>query len=171
MKTALMQVIARWRVWLRYRRAKHMLAICKKTYKTDKAAWKAERTRLVNFYEKQLATERKQFQLLHTEWANRFLQSQKLMSLSIATANLEDAVKPHLLSEFENAKQSEAPENLTPDQYTYFEEIQKAFWEDGVREGKSEIEIQAYWDKKEAEIMRQVRQEILPNGQSDNIAG
>ena len=162
--------IFRSRVWARYRRAKRAYIKLAASHANEEKAWKAERTRLVNFYEKQLATERKQFQLLHTEWANRFLQSQKLMSLSIATANLDEAVKPHLLENYDTPKTKDTVSMLTPEQYSYFSDVQKAFWEDGKAEGKSEAEIQAYWDAKESEILGQVRQEILTHGESTDTA-
>ncbi len=146
-------------VWRRFRVAKRREKRLLLQLEREKRAFQAKYEAQESFYQKQLAVERKRFELLHTEWANRFLQSQGLGSVSIATADLEEKVLPHLKNQ--PPKADEWTDLLTFDQKEYFQDLKDNFWRQGIEQGKSEADIYTVWkDSVEAQAIEDARQAI-----------
>lgn len=110
------------------------------------------------YYEKELAIERRKFYLVQLEWANRLLQSQKLLPISGVVANVEEDVSQS--ERFIKGKDVDPTDQLTNDQFTYFSDIKESFWSDGKDLGRSEAEIQLEWQHKLPSVIENVTREV-----------
>lgn len=139
---------SRFTLWCRYRRSRRQARREIAALKKELAEVTAEKRELERFFTRRMDVERARVLALNNAWADRFMQMQHLSPISIAAAHLEETVP-------------QRPEaDLTPAQSEYFDEMKKAFWQDGKALGKSEAEILGYWETKKFEILADTIQEI-----------
>lgn len=161
MGNSIRQVPLALKVWCRLRRAKKALARLKlelEEARDDLASseqyHKEEIESLKAKHEKALLTERFKNEILHTEWANRFLQLQKLGVLGINSSLVEERVDSVL-------QPTPTAQALTDAQEEELEFRKNKFFEDGLRAGKSPSEISQRWRELESDIISDVRLAII----------
>lgn len=130
-------------IWRRARRFRRLYLSLKKKYLLLKKVNEQEKQRLISHYEKRLAIEQTKVETLHSTWANRFLQLQKLSSLGVSTSLIEEVAESRLLNIGENSEDLE--EDLTPQQYLELENRRERFLQDGLSMNKSPAEIHNRW--------------------------
>lgn len=139
-------------VWRRARRFRRSYLSLKKKYGLLKKVHELEKQRLITHYEKRLAIEQTKVETLHSSWANRFLQLQKLSSLGVSTTLIEEVASTKLLDSGDLEENLE--EDLTPQQYLELENRRERFLQDGLSMNKSPAEIHNRWkDIKETVIL------------------
>lgn len=111
-----------------------------------------EKNSLTLRYERLLSVERKKNELLHVEWASRFLQLQNLSAIGLSLPSAQEAK-----ADIEDAQQVTKLGNAALiEETSYFSDLKEAFWEDGRKMGKSDAEINAYWSKKKDSVIQEV---------------
>lgn len=140
------------RLWFKLRRARKELSLLNQALEDLTEDSRVNLDIQKKFYEKQLAVERARNETLHTEWANRFLQLQKLSTLGISSSLIEEKALLKLPEvEF-------APElSLTSSQQIELEERKELFFNQGLEFGKDISEIHNRWRDIEPDIISQVR--------------
>jgi hypothetical protein len=100
-------------------------------------------------FEHQLAVERKRYELMMNAWADRFVNSNGLPSISPAAIDVESQV--------------DDPEQqilLNSDQIDYFNDVKAQFWADGMAEGADNIEIEHRWKELASNIKADVLEQL-----------
>ena len=129
-------------IWSRLRSARRQITRLRQTLTVADRKHAKKVEELTDFYENQLATERKRFELMLIGMTDRILQKQDLLPVSLATVDLNDKVAPHLKKKPEK---SDEVDLLTFDQQQYFKDLKNNFWNEGLEQNIPESEIYQRW--------------------------
>jgi len=99
---------------------------------------------LRRFYEKRLTVERLKVESLHLAWSDRLLQSQKLLTVSHITHDLDEKADNQL--EPVPQKPYDPEKDLSGDQMDFYLDAKDGFWEAELEMGRSESEIAHLWN-------------------------
>lgn len=116
-----------------------------------------EKALLIKHYEHQLSIERVRNETLHTEWANRFLQLQKLSTLGISTSLIEEKAA---LREAPTSGLDQDENALNPTQLIELDERREKFFRDGYALEKSRSEIENRWEDIKLDVIADVKMSV-----------
>jgi hypothetical protein len=142
------------RLWWRYCVSKRHYKRLLRKNTAEKRAFEVQLSEQKRFYERKLEIERLKVESLHLAWSDRFLQLQKLLTVSHITHNLDEKVDDALQAR--DTRPISPEQSLTHDQLNFFLDAKDGFWEAEIANGRSEAEIQRLWDNdyKSLEIAR-----------------
>jgi hypothetical protein len=151
-----MNILLNCRYFFKYRAVKRKYRNLKNHFAEYRQKQDSEKKALTAHYELQLAMERTRNESLHAEWANRFLQLQKLSGLGVTTSLIEEraALK---LPEALRTLESNDEESLSPSQYLEYQDRKQLFYQQGAEIGKSPSEINNRWEDVKQQIVADIR--------------
>lgn len=146
----------RFRLWARVCRARRRIKRLEYELKAQEAAFKKIRGSLTKHYETRLAYERTKSETIHQEWANKFLQLQKLSQMTVTTSLIEEKAAHQLLPEHKEEQEMD----LSPNQWLELQDRKDQFFKDGTELGHSLTEIHQKWRELEPDIAGDVKLSI-----------
>lgn len=148
------------RLWARACRARREVNRLKRTIEALTTDFESEKRLLTRHYEKQLAVERTRNETLHLAWADRWLQREKLATLSVSTSLIDEKAEAKLLQN--DAKDPDPAEDLTLNSSQMFElqERREQFFQDGRAANRSMSEIHNRWNDIKSEVIKDIRASI-----------
>ena|SRR5690349_13972442 len=139
------------RIWIRMAIARRALRRVELQLKQQAIAYQERESALIERYELALATERNNVQLLHKEWADRFLQLNKLQPMFVDN---NEVSSPRISSP--NTSTSNLEETMDYDTRQLYLDRKDQFWEDGEADNFSPAEIKARWEQIKNEVIMDV---------------
>lgn len=145
------------RLWVRVCRARRELKRLKLELKRERISNSREKRSLIKHYEVQLAQERTRNETLHLAWADRWLQREKLATLSVSTTLIKENSNLKLPEEFITPDVDDENYTLNAAQMFELQDRREHFFQEGLSMGKSPAEITNRWKDIEPEVMQDVR--------------
>lgn len=147
--------LLQWRFWARYRRARREYKRLKRQLEAQTSAFTKIKAKIISHYENQLATERARNETLHLEWANRFLQKDKLAPLGVSTSLIQEKAALKLPEDQRTLPDDEL--DLSSNQVLELQDRKDQFFRDGLNLEKSYAEIANRWEDIKLDVMQDVR--------------
>lgn len=144
------------RLWARATLARRALSRLKKQLIGVKLKAEIEKQFLIKHYEAQLAIERTRNETLHLAWADRWLQREKLATLSVSTSLIAEKAELKLKPE----DREELDESLSANQSLELQTRKEKFFQDGIALDKPAQEIQNRWQDIYQDVVQDVRMAI-----------
>lgn len=142
------------RLWGRVIWHRRQFKRLKKALKVQEESSKREIKSLTKHYEQQLAVERVRNESINTEWANRFLQHNKLASLGISTTLLTEKAALKVIPEYQDTQNDET---LTYNQNIELQERMDHFYSQGQELNRSPLEIRNRWEDIKEDVIADIR--------------
>lgn len=132
----------------------------KKLLLAEKEAKESKIQSLTRYYEEQLAVERTRNETLHLAWADRWLQRERLATLSVSTSLIQEKALQKLPPIEEKLDEIDQLNLLSPNQRLELEERRDQFFQDGRELGKSPPEINNRWKDIQADVIADIKMAV-----------